>query len=111
MAHKSTLTFTYKTEDEVSSFDDVYPNNYEFTLTVDCTDSPSTHLFNALEKVLLAAGFSERGVMKGAAEALFNDTRNSRDMYWVAKELDLDKEVMRKEAEAETERMKAWGDA
>lgn len=111
MTHKSTLTITYKTENEVSSFDDVYPSNYEFTLTVDCTDSPSTHLFNALEKVLLTAGFSERGIMKGAAEALFNDTRTARDMYWVAKEVDIDKEDMRKCAEEEIARMQAWGDA
>ena len=111
MTHKSTLTLTYKTENKVSSIDDVYPANYEFTLTVDATDATSSQLFFALEKVLLSAGFSERGIMKGAAEALFNDTRTARDMYWVAKEVDIDKEDMRKCAEEETARMQAWGDA
>lgn len=57
--------------------------------TADLQDSNVHEWFRVFEKVLLAAGFSERVIMKGGAELAFNGYRDAADMRWVYDEYDL----------------------
>lgn len=70
---------------EVKIFDESYPA-YTFEISADMTDMDVHEWFRIFEKVLLAAGFCEYVVMKGAYECAFSTDRPTAQMKRLYKE-------------------------